>query len=152
MDLLKKQIIMLKLVKSKIPSISGLVTNSTLTVVENKIPDVSNLVKTDYNAKISDIGSKYITAADYNKFTKNIVDNSIKSKNFVNKSAIAKLDKNVATLATKAELKTEQAKIIKLQAFDSSYYRGKSHFKDDGTQNYLVMYRYFKKIGDPDYI
>ena len=152
MDLLKKQIIMLKLVKSKIPSISGLVTNSTLTVVENKIPDVSNLVKTDYNAKISDIESKYITAADYNKFTKNIVDNSIKSKNFVNKSAIAKLDKNVATLATKAELKTEQAKIIKLQAFDSSYYRGKSHFKDDGTQNYLVMYRYFKKIGDPDYI
>ena len=152
MDLLKKQIIMLKLVKSKIPSISGLVTNSTLTVVENKIPDISNLVKTDYNAKISDIESKYITAADYNKFIKNIVDNSIKSKNFVNKSAIAILDKNVATLATKAELKTEQDKLIKLQAFDSSYYRGKSHFKDDGTQNYLVMYRYFKKIGDPDYI
>ena len=153
MDLLKKQIIMLKLVKSKIPSISGLVTNSALTVVENKIPDVSNLVKkTDYNAKISDIESKYITAVDYNKFTKNIVDNSIKSKNFVNKSAIAKLDKKVAALATKAELKTEQDKIIKLQAFDSSYYRGKSHFKDDGTQNYLVMYRYFKRMGDPDYI
>ena len=41
-----------------------------------------------------------------------------------------------------------------MQAFDSSY-RGKSHFEDDGTQNYLVfqpMYKYFKKIGNTDYI
>ena len=44
------------------------------------MPDVSSLVKnTDYDAKISDIESKYITSADYNKFTKNIVDNSIKT-------------------------------------------------------------------------
>ena len=40
----------------------------------------------------------------------------------------------VATLATKAELKAEQDKIIKLQAFDSSYFCGKSHFEDDGTE------------------
>ena len=59
----------------------------------------------------------------------------------------AGLDKYVAKLATKSELKAEQEKILKLQAFDSSYFRGKSHFEDDGTQNYLVlqpMYRYFK--------
>ena len=31
--------------ESKIPSVSGLATNSSLTTVENKIPDVSNLVK-----------------------------------------------------------------------------------------------------------
>ena len=31
--------------ESKIPSISGLTTNSALTAVENKIPDVSSLVK-----------------------------------------------------------------------------------------------------------
>ena len=38
--------------------------------VENKIPDVSGLVKkTDYNAQISDIETKYFTAFDYNKFT-----------------------------------------------------------------------------------
>ena len=73
--------------------------------------------KTDYDAKISDIESKYITTADYNKFTKNIVDNSIKSKHLVDKSDIAgiinnaELNKKVATLATKAELKSEQ-KII----------------------------------------
>ena len=58
----------------------------------------------------------------------------------------AELDKKVSTLATKAELKSEQDKILNLQAFDSSYFRGKSHFEEDGTQNYLVfqpMYRYF---------
>ena len=38
----------------------------------------------------------------------------------------------------------------KLQTFDSIYFRGKSHFEEDGAQNYLVlqpMYRYFKRIG-----
>ena len=52
------------------------------------------------------------------------------------------------TLAAKAELKTKQNK-IKLQAFDSSYFRGKGHFENDGTQNYLVFHpidRYFKRI------
>ena len=34
----------------------------------------------------------------------------------------------------------------KLKTFDSSYFRGKSHFAEDGAQKYLVfqpMYRYF---------
>ena len=35
----------------------------------------------------------------------------------------------MATLATKAELKPEQDKKVRLQAFDSNYVRGKSHFK-----------------------
>ena len=33
--------------------------------------------------------------------------------------------------------------------FDSIYFRGKSHFKEDGAQNYLIfqpMYIYFKKV------
>ena len=37
----------------------------------------------------------------------------------------------------------------KLKTFDSSYFRGKSHFEEDGAQNYLAfqpMYRYFKII------
>ena len=34
-------------------------------------------------------------------------------------------------VATEAELKTEQNKITKLHAFDSSYFRGKSHFVND---------------------
>ena len=46
----------------------------------------------------------------------------------------------------------------KLKTFDSSYFIGKSHFEEDGTQNYLVfqpMYRYFKIIagvGNGSYI
>ena len=37
----------------------------------------------------------------------------------------------------------------KLKTFDSSYFIGKSHFEEDGTQNYLVfqpMFRYFRLI------
>ena len=43
----------------------------------------------------------------------------------------------------------------KLKTFDSGYFIGKSHFEEDGTQNYLVfqpMYRYFKMITNTDYI
>ena len=116
----------------------------------------------DYDTKISDIESKYITTSNYNKFTKNVVDISIKSKSLVDKSYIAgfinnaELDKKkVATLALKAELKAEQDKIIRLQAFDSSYFRDKNHFENDGTQSYLIfqpMYKYFKKIVDAECI
>ena len=41
----------------------------------------------------------------------------------------------LATLATKAELKAEQDKFVKLQVLDSNYFFGKSHYEDDGTQN-----------------
>ena len=43
----------------------------------------------------------------------------------------------------------------KLKTFDFSYFIGKSHFGEDGTQNYLVfqpVYRYFKIITNTDYI
>ena len=55
-----------------------------MTVVENKIPDVGNLVKkTNYEAKISDIESKYFPTADYNKFTSQRLDAKIKQKELV---------------------------------------------------------------------
>ena len=43
----------------------------------------------------------------------------------------------------------------KLQKFDAVYFRGKSHFEEDGTQNYLVfhpIHKYFKRIASGDYI
>ena len=43
----------------------------------------------------------------------------------------------------------------KSKAFYSSYFIGKGHFGEDGTQNYLVfqpMYRYFKMITNTDYL
>ena len=48
-----------------------------------------------------------------------------------------------------------ETELNKLKNFDSSYFIGKSHFEEDGTQNYLVfqpMYRYFKMITSTDYI
>ena len=99
-----------------------------------------------------DIESKYITTADVNKFTKHIVDNSVKSKNFVDKYAISgfinnsDLNTKLATLAKKAELKAEQFKIPKLQAFDSNHFLDKSHFEEDSAQKYFVfppVHRYF---------
>ena len=55
----------------------------------------------------------------------------MKSKNFDNKSGIggfinnAELNSKLAALATKAELKAEQYRILKLQAFASCYFREK---------------------------
>ena len=43
----------------------------------------------------------------------------------------------------------------KLKTFDSSYFIGKSHFEEDGTQNYLVFQpinKYFKVIANTDYV
>ena len=43
----------------------------------------------------------------------------------------------------------------KLKTSDSSYFIGKSHFEEDGTQNYLVFQpinKYFKVITNTDYI
>ena len=55
------------------------------------------------------------------------------------------MDRKVATSTTKTELD----KLVRLQAFDSSYFWGESYFEKEGTQNYLVfqlMYIYFKNI------
>ena len=43
----------------------------------------------------------------------------------------------------------------KLKTFDSSYFIGKSHFEEDGTQNYLVfqpIIKYCKVITNIDYV
>ena len=67
-----------------------------------------------------DIKSKCFTTADNNKFTDEKLDLKIKQKGLVNKSAIAgfinnsNLNKKVAALATKAELKAKLDKITKL--------------------------------------
>ena len=116
-DLLKKENHNTKIeieIERKIFSIGGSATSPVLNAVKNKTPDVSNLVKKNYDAKMTDIENKYITTADNNKFTKDIVANNMKSKNLVDKFAIGGfissdgLDKKLAILVTKAELKVEQ--------------------------------------------
>ena len=47
-----------------------------------------------------------------------------------------------------------ESELNKLKTFDSGYFIGKSHFEEDGTQNYLVfqpIYRYFKN-SNSDYV
>ena len=48
-----------------------------------------------------------------------------------------------------------QNELNKLKTFDSSYFIGKSHFEEDGVQNYLVFQpinKYFKSITNSNYI
>ena len=97
------------------------VHNTQIREVKNKIPVVSDLVKkTDYDVKILEIEEIYITTSDYNKFTTEILDAKLKQKKLVIKSGITSLVKNsdlntkLAALATKAELKAEQDKIVRL--------------------------------------
>ena len=78
-----------------------------------------------------DIESEYFTTSNYNKYTRNILDGKLKEKELVDESAIigfinnADWNKEVVTLATKTELKAEEDKIVKLQAFYSSYFAAK---------------------------
>ena len=105
-------------IEGKIPDITNLGTTAALTAVENKIPKVSDLVKNaDCDAKMSEIEKKIFTASDYNKLTNNRLDVKITEKKIVNESGLNEKIKTLATkeeIKTKAELKAEQDKIVKL--------------------------------------
>ena len=56
-------------------------------------------------------------------------------------------------LATKAELKAEQDKRVKLQTYDLSLFIGQSYFVSDGAQLYLILqllYYTLKSLGDTE--
>ena len=68
-------------------------------------------------------------------------------------SKVSSLNNKIAVNKTKNESIENELK--KLKTFDWSYFRGKSHFEEDGTQNYLVFQpinRYFKVIANTDYV
>ena len=55
------------------------------------------------------------------------------------------------TTANKLKSLIVENELKKLKTFDSSYFFGKTHFEEDGTQNCLVfqpMNKYFKVIAD----
>ena len=63
------------------------------------------------------------------------------------------LNRNITANKSKHLLVENELK--KLKTFDSSYFIGKSHFEEDGTQNYLVFQpinTYFKVITNTDYV
>ena len=171
-DLVKKTNFNAKVaeIEGKIPSFSGLATNSALTAVENKIPDVSSLVKkTNYNTKISEIENKvnnhnhdkYITTPEFNTLVADVFKTRLAAQTDLIKKPefdfkLRKISDRVTKNKTKHLL--FENKLKKLQKFDAAYFRRKSHFEEDATQNYLVfqsMYRYFKRIagvGSGNYI
>ena len=56
------------------------------------------------------------------------------------------MNSKLTTLETKSELKTEQNKIAKLQAFDLDHFRGESVFGDDCFQNMFVYQPAFNML------
>ena len=145
-------------IEGKISDISNLATKTALTTVENNIPSISNLVKeTEYNTKITEIENKlnnhnhdkYIDGSEFNKLTTDVLNERISQANLITKtdfdSKLSNLNRKITKNKTNHLL--VQNELNQLKTFDSSYFIGKSHFEEDGTQNYLAfqpMYRYFK--------
>ena len=68
-------------------------------------------------------------------------------------NTVSSLDSKIAANKTKNESIENELK--KLKTLDLSYFIGKSHFEEDGTQNYLVFQpinRYFNLIANKLYI
>ena len=140
-------------IENKIPNISNLATKTALTTVENKIPSISNLVKkTDYDTKITEIEKKltdhnhdkYITTPEFDTLAANVFNARLAQANLVTKT---NFDAKLASLNNK--ITSNENELKKPKTFDSSYFRGKSHFEEDGTQNYLVfqpLNKFFKLI------
>ena len=147
----------------KISEIKGkcsVVTSSALTAVENKIPSVTNLVKkTDYDTKINElekkltyhIHDKYITTPELNKLTAENFSARLAQANLITKTdfnaKLSSFKRKITSNKTKHLLVKNELK--KLKTFDLIYFCGKSHFEDDGTQNWFVfppIQRYFKTV------
>ena len=153
-------------IESKIPDVSSLATKTALTTVKNKIPDVSSSVKkTDYNTKITEIEKKltdhnhdkYITTPEFSTLAADVFNARLARANLVAKTnfdnIVSSLNNKVAINKTKNDSIENELK--KLKTFNSSYFIGKSHFQEDGTQNYLVfqpLNKYFKIIANTDYV
>ena len=163
-DFVKK--VKLTELENKIPDISNLATKTALTAVENKIPDVRNLVKkTDYSTKVTEIENKvnvhnhdkYIDTPEFNELAADVFNVRLVQANLITKTEfVAKLSSlNRKITADKSKHLLVENELNKLKTFDSSYFTGKIHFEEDGTQNYLVfqtLNKYFKMIINTDYI
>ena len=145
-------------VEDKIPDASSLATKTALTTVENKIPSISSLVKkTDYDTKISELEKKvtdhdhckYITIPDFNTLAAIVFNVRLAQANLLTKTdfdaKLSSINRKITSIKSKHLLVENELKNLKM--FDSSYFRGKNYFENDGTQNYLVfqpMNKYFE--------
>ena len=99
-------------------------------------------MKTDYDKKIKEIEKKitdhkhdeYITTPEFNKLKLAQADLVTKT-DFNNK--LSSLNRKITANKTKHLIVENELK--KIKTFDLSYFRGKSHFEEDGTQNWYVF-------------
>ena len=103
--------------------------------------------------------NKYITTPEFNTSAAVAFDATLAQANLMIKTDFdAKLRSQVSVKkfnSNKIENLLVENELKKLKIFDSSYFRGKSHFEEDGTQHYLVFQpinRYFKVIDNTKYI
>ena len=123
---------------------------------------VALLKKLDYNTKVTEINfykvklnnhnhDKYIDTQEFNKLAADVLNARLAQANLVTKTDFDDKLSNLNSKITKNE--TDHLlvpnKFKKLKTFDLSYLIGKSHFKEDGVQNYLVfqpLSKYFEVI------
>ena len=140
--------------EKKIPDVTDLVKKTKLTELENKIPDVSGLATkiSELEKKLTNhIHYKYITTPEFNTLAASVFYAILVQVNLIIKTGfhakLSSLNRKITSNKSKHLLVENELK--KLKTFDSSYFIGKSHFEEDGTQNYLVfqpIQRYFKQI------
>ena len=96
---------------------------------------------------------------DFNKLTAHVFNARLAQANLITKidfdSKLSNLSRKITS--NKSRHLLIEDKLNKLKAFDLSYFIDKSHFDEDGTQNYLVfqpLIRYFKvnMITNTDYV
>ena len=149
-------------IEGKIPDVSNLALKAALTTVENKMPNVGNFVnKTDYVTEIENKlnnhnHDKYITTSEFNTFAADVFNARIARANLITKrdfdDKLSNLNSKITANKSKHLLVENELK--ELITFDLVYFIGKSHFEEDGTQNYLIfqpLCKYFKVITNTDY-
>ena len=120
---------------------------------------VMQLKKADYNTKVTEIEKKltdhnhdkYIDTSEFNKLAADCFNaRLVQAKLITKKESDAKLSSlNRKTTSNKTKYLLVENELNKLETFDWSYFIGKSHFDEDGKQNYLVfqpLKKYFKLI------
>ena len=123
---------------------------------------VALLKKIDYNTKVTEINfykvklnnhnhDKYIDTQEFNKLAADVFNARLAQANLITKTNFdAKLSNlNRKITKNKTDHLLVQNEFKKLKTFDLSYFIGKSHFKEDGVQNYLVfqpLNKYFEVI------
>ena len=96
----------------------------------------------DIEKKFTDLDyDKYITTSEFNDLTGKSFAARLAQANFVAKTdfdtKLICLNKKINSNKTKHVL--VENKLEKLKTFDSSYFRAKSHFEEDGVQNCFIF-------------